>query len=230
MAAYPFSRGKRNFQRRNKNYIRKNERIRCPEIRVIGPSGKMIGVMNPRDALKLAKEAGLDLVEVSPTARPPVCRILDFGKYKYELSKKKKDTTKAVTRLKEVKFRVSTGQHDYETKLRRAEQFLGHGHKVKLTLTFRGREMEHQDLGYNMLKKAIEDLRTMGSADSDPRRAGRNISLMLAPLPKQKQQLKFSKIIEEELIEDTVDEEEEEEEPNDEDETDDQEEPKESED
>ena len=136
MAAYPFSRGKRNFQRRNKNYIRKNERIRCPEIRVIGPSGKMIGVMNPRDALKLAKEAGLDLVEVSPTARPPVCRILDFGKYKYELSKKKKDTTKAVTRLKEVKFRVSTGQHDYETKLRRAEQFLGHGHKVKLTLTY----------------------------------------------------------------------------------------------
>ena len=108
MAAYPFSRGKRNFQRRNKNYIRKNDRIRCPEIRVIGPSGKMIGVMNPRDALKLAQEAGLDLVEVSPTARPPVCRIVDYGKYKYELSKKKRERSRP--RLKEVKFRVSTGQ------------------------------------------------------------------------------------------------------------------------
>ena len=197
MAAYPFSRGKRNFQRRNKNYIRKNERIRCPEIRVIGPSGKMIGVMNPRDALKLAKDAGLDLVEVSPSARPPVCRILDFGKFKYELSKKKKDTTKTVNRLKEVKFRVSTGQHDYETKLRRAEQFLAHGHKVKLTLTFRGREMEHQNLGYKVLQKSVADLDTMGSADTDPRKAGRNLSVMVAPLPKQKQQLKFSKEVEE---------------------------------
>ena len=164
MAAYPFSRGKRNFHRRKKNYIRKNERIRCPEIRVIGPSGKMLGVMNPRDALKQAKEAGLDLVEVSPTARPPVCRILDFGKYKYEESKKKKDKPKSMNRLKEVKFRVSTGQHDYETKLRRAEQFLAHGHKVKLTLTFRGREMEHQDLGYDTLKGAIQDLSTMAVA------------------------------------------------------------------
>jgi translation initiation factor IF-3 len=197
MAAYPFSRGKRNIQRRSKNYIRKNERIRCPEIRVIGPSGKMIGVMNPRDALKLAKDAGLDLVEVSPSARPPVCRILDFGKFKYELSKKKKDTTKTVIRLKEIKFRVSTGQHDYETKLRRAEQFLAHGHKVKLTLTFRGREMEHQNLGYKVLQKSVADLDTMGSADSDPRKAGRNLSVMVAPLPKQKQQLKFSKKVEE---------------------------------
>jgi translation initiation factor IF-3 len=197
MAAYPFSRGKRNIQRRSKNYIRKNERIRCPEIRVIGPSGKMVGVMNPRDALKLAKDAGLDLVEVSPSARPPVCRILDFGKFKYELSKKKKDTTKTVIRLKEIKFRVSTGQHDYETKLRRAEQFLAHGHKVKLTLTFRGREMEHQNLGYKVLQKSVADLDTMGSADSDPRKAGRNLSVMVAPLPKQKQQLKFSKKVEE---------------------------------
>ena len=204
MAAYPFSRGKRNFQRRNKNYIRKNDRIRCPEIRVIGPSGKMIGVMNPRDALKLAKDAGLDLVEVSPSARPPVCRILDFGKYKYELSKKKKDTAKTVNRLKEVKFRVSTGQHDYETKLRRAEQFLAHGHKVKLTLTFRGREMEHQNLGYEVLLKSVEDLETMGSADSDPRKAGRNLSVMVAPLPKQKQKLRFSNEVEE-LAEDEED-------------------------
>ena len=219
MAAYPFSRGKRNFQRRNKNYIRKNDRIRCPEIRVIGPSGKMIGVMNPRDALKLAQEAGLDLVEVSPTARPPVCRIVDYGKYKYELSKKKKEGTKSSTRLKEVKFRVSTGQHDYETKLRRAEQFLGHGNKVKLTLTFRGREMEHQDLGYKMLKNAIKDLETMGTPDSDPRRAGRNISLMLAPLPKQRQKLKFSKEVEEVLIDDDEEEEFPEEELTDDDET-----------
>ena len=199
MAAYPFSRGKRNFHRRKKNYIRKNERIRCPEIRVIGPSGKMLGVMNPRDALKQAKEAGLDLVEVSPTARPPVCRILDFGKYKYEESKKKKDKPKSMNRLKEVKFRVSTGQHDYETKLRRAEQFLAHGHKVKLTLTFRGREMEHQDLGYQVLNTAAENLSTMGSADHGPRKAGRHISQMIAPLPKQQQRFKYSKEVEAEL-------------------------------
>ena len=165
--------------------------------------------MDPRDALKMAKDSGLDLVEVSPTARPPVCRILDFGKYKYEQSKKKKkDAPKGSTRLKEVKFRVSTGRHDYETKLRRAEQFLAHGHKVKLTLTFRGREMEHQDLGYDTLRGAIQDLSTMAVADNQPRKAGRHISIMVSPLPKQQQVLKFSKDVVREIPEEEEEEEE----------------------
>ena len=203
MPGNPSPRGKRPHFKRNKNYIRKNDRIRCREIRVIGPSGKMIGVMDPKEALKLAQSAGLDLVEISPNAKPPVCRILDFGKYKYELSKKKKESAKKTTtsKLKEVKFRVSTGQHDYETKLRRAEQFLAHGHKVKLTVTFRGREMAHQNLGHEMIGNAVKDLLTMGTADKGAKMMGRRMSTLVSPLPKGKQVLKFSK----EVVEDVED-------------------------
>ncbi len=162
----------------------------------------MIGVMDPREALKLAQGAGLDLVEISPNAKPPVCRILDFGKYKYELSKKKKEGAKKTTsKLKEVKFRVSTGQHDYETKLRHAEQFLAHGHKVKLTVTFRGREMAHQGLGVEMIQNAVQDLLTMGTADKAPKMMGRRMSTLVSPIPKHKQELKFSKEVVEELVE-----------------------------
>jgi translation initiation factor IF-3 len=162
----------------------------------------MIGVMDPKEALKLAQSAGLDLVEISPNARPPVCRILDFGKYKYELSKKKKESTKKSTsKLKEVKFRVSTGQHDYETKLRRAEQFLAHGHKVKLTVTFRGREMAHQSLGHEMIANAVQDLLTMGTADKGAKMMGRRMSTLVSPLPKGKQVLKFSKEVVEDVDE-----------------------------
>jgi len=200
MSGNPSSKGGRRPQyKRNKNYIRKNEKIRAREVRVIGPSGKMVGVMDPREALKLAKSAGLDLVEISPNARPPVCRILDFGKYKYELSKKKKEGSKKTTsKLKEVKFRVSTGKHDYETKLRHAEQFLAHGHKVKLTVTFRGREMAHVDLGADMINNAVQDLSTMGSADKAPKLMGRRMSTLVSPLPTNKQVLKFSKEVVEE--------------------------------
>ena len=202
MSGNPSSKGRRPQFKRNKNYIRKNEKIRCREVRVIGPSGKMIGVMDPREALKLAQGAGLDLVEISPNAKPPVCRILDFGKYKYELSKKKKEGAKKTTsKLKEVKFRVSTGQHDYETKLRHAEQFLAHGHKVKLTVTFRGREMAHQGLGVEMIQNAVQDLLTMGTADKAPKMMGRRMSTLVSPIPKHKQELKFSKEVVEELVE-----------------------------
>ena len=162
----------------------------------------MIGVMDPREALKLAQGADLDLVEISPNAKPPVCRILDFGKYKYELSKKKKEgAKKTISKLKEVKFRVSTGQHDYETKLRHAEQFLAHGHKVKLTVTFRGREMAHQNLGVEMIHNAVQDLLTMGAAEKSPKLMGRRMSTLVSPLPKHKQELKFSKEVVEELVE-----------------------------
>ncbi|MEM0965578.1 MAG: translation initiation factor IF-3 [Verrucomicrobiota bacterium] len=171
---------------------RRNDRIRVPEIRVIGPEGKMIGVMPTKDALDLAKSVGLDLVEVAPNSRPPVCRILDFGKYMYEQSKKQKESKSTSQKLKEVKFRVKIDTHDYLTKIRRAEDFLDKGNKLKLTLMFRGREMEHTDLGFETIKRAIDDLDTMAAADNDPRLAGRNISVTLSPLPSSRRKRRFS--------------------------------------
>ena len=144
MPKYPNSRGKYQNRNRGPKGLRRNDRIRATEVRVIGPEGTNLGVMAPRKALELAKKVGLDLIEVSPSARPPVCRILDFGKFLYEESKKAKETKQASTKLKEVKFRVGIGEHDFVTKLRRAEGFLDHGNKVKLTLQFRGRENEHR--------------------------------------------------------------------------------------
>lgn len=142
----------------------------------------MIGVMPTKKALELAKEVGLDLVEVAPNSRPPVCRILDYGKYTYEQSKKQKDSKSTSQKLKEVKFRVKIDTHDYMTKIRRAEDFLDKGNKLKLTLMFRGREMEHTDLGFETIKRAIVDLNGMATADNEPRQAGRNISVTLSPL------------------------------------------------
>lgn len=151
----------------------------------------MIGVMQTKKALELAKSVGLDLVEVSPNSRPPVCRILDFGKYMYEQSKKQKESKSTSQKLKEVKFRVKIDTHDYLTKIRRAEDFLDKGNKLKLTLMFRGREMEHTDLGFETIKRAINDLQTMATADNDPRLAGRNISVTLSPLPAGRRKKKF---------------------------------------
>ncbi|MBG31008.1 MAG: translation initiation factor IF-3 [Opitutae bacterium] len=190
MGRRPF--GKRRFHRK-RNFIRKNEGIRVPEIRVIGADGKMIGVMPPAKALKIAKEHFLDLVEVSASARPPVCRILDFGKYKYEQSKLKKNKDKSKSsKVKEVKFRVRIDVHDYETKLKRAEQFLMHENKVKITLMFRGREMEHKNLGFDRVNQAVEDLKTMAIADSPPRLVGRHISVLLSPLPKSRRNPRYN--------------------------------------
>lgn len=141
----------------------------------------MIGVMPTKKALELAKEVGLDLVEVAPTAKPPVCRILDFGKYRYELSKKQKESKATTQKMKEVKFRVKIDTHDYLTKIRRAEDFLAKGSKLKLTLMFRGREMEHTELGFETIKRATEDLQGVATADSEPRLAGRNVSVTLSP-------------------------------------------------
>lgn len=152
----------------------------------------MIGVMPTKDALDLAKSVGLDLVEVAPNSRPPVCRILDFGKYMYEQSKKQKESKSTSQKLKEVKFRVKIDTHDYLTKIRRAEDFLDKGNKLKLTLMFRGREMEHTDLGFETIKRAIDDLDTMAAADNDPRLAGRNISVTLSPLPSSRRKRRFS--------------------------------------
>lgn len=159
---------------------------------MIGPEGTNIGVMPPAKALELAKKVGLDLIEVSPTARPPVCRILDYGKFKYEESKKQKDSKSHTTKLKEVKFRVSIDQHDFETKLRRAESFLDHGNKVKLTLQFRGRENEHKELGVERVGLAASELSGVSTPDSDPKLVGRQVTQILSPLPEGHRKLKFN--------------------------------------
>jgi translation initiation factor IF-3 len=192
MARYPNSRGKDYYKRRNsRNTVRKNERIRAPEIRVIGPDGNQLGVMHPKEALEKAKRLGLDLVEVSATAKPPVCRILDYGKFQYEQSKKQKEnkTSSAAQKIKEIKLRVSIDTHDYTTKIRRAEEFLDKGSKLKITLQFRGREMEHKDLGFERVKEAVKDLSNVGVADMDPKLVGRNVSVVMSPLPEQKRRL-----------------------------------------
>jgi len=180
---------------RNANFVRKNDRIRVREVRLIGVDGKQIGIVSRDEALELAKKAGLDLVEISANARPPVCRILDFGKYMYELSKRQKENkSKGSTagKVKEVKFRVRIEEHDYMTKLRHAEEFLWKGNKVKLSLMFRGREMEHQELGVEVLQRAARDLEHIASADTEPRKAGRHVSAVLSPLAFTKRKLKFN--------------------------------------
>ena len=178
----------------NRNYIRKNDKIRAREIRVIGPDGGMLGVMAPEDALKIAKTHGLDLVEVAASARPPVCRILEFGKYKYELSKNKRNKEKTAKRIKEAKFRPRIEEHDYLTKVRRSEKFLHQGNKLKITLMFRGREMEHIDLGMNLVKQAIDDLAGVGKADDQPKLSGRFIIVNVSPLPKNQRKLRFNSL------------------------------------
>lgn len=191
----PRPRGKRRPQRKIDPFaaIRRNHRIRVPKIRVVGPDGKQFGVMDTKEALAIAQDAGLDLVEVAAQARPPVCRIMDFGKYVYEQQKKSKDSKATSSKIKEVKFRPRVEQHDYETKLRRAEQFLGKGNKVKLTLSFRGREMSHTEIGFVTIRRAVADLETMGHADNEPRLIGRNINVMMTPLPANKRKPKFLK-------------------------------------
>lgn len=148
--------------------------------------------MDTKEALAIAQEAGLDLVEVASQARPPVCRIMDFGKYVYEQQKKAKDSKGSSSKTKEVKFRPRVDVHDFMTKLRRAEEFLDKGNKVKLTLSFRGREMAHTDVGYDTIGRAIKDLDHMATADNTPRLIGRNINVMLSPLPANKRRPKYS--------------------------------------
>ena len=177
------------------NYVRKNERIRAREVRLLGPDGKQFGIVSREEALAAAQAAGLDLVEISANARPPVCKILDFGKYMYEESKRKKENkAKAATasKIKEVKFRVRTEEHDYMTKLRHGEEFLYKGNKLKLSLMFRGRENEHKDLGLEVVAKAAEDLSHVGHADGVPRLSGRHVNLMMSPLPLVKRKLKYN--------------------------------------
>jgi translation initiation factor IF-3 len=158
-----------------------NERIRCPEIRLIGAEGENLGVLSPIRALELAEQAGLDLVEISPTAEPPVCKIMDFGKYKYETQKREAEARKKqkVIEIKEVKFRPNTDTHDYEVKMRSVTKFLENGDKVKVTLRFRGREMAHQNLGRELLERVAADVEGLGKVESIPRLEGRQMVMMI---------------------------------------------------
>ena len=185
--------------------LRKNERIRVPKVRVIGPDGNQLGILDTHQALTIAKNHGLDLVEVSPTAKPPVCRILDFGKYMYEEKKKAKGSKSAVVKLKETKFRVNIDEHDYLTKIRRAEAFLFKGYKVKLTLMFRGRELANKERGFDVIKRAIKDLEQIASPDVEPKLMGRNISTTLSPLPLKQRKLVFNANVDEHLDDDEED-------------------------
>lgn len=167
-----------------------------------GATGKQIGIMRTEEALRLARSRGLDLIEVAPQANPPVCRILNFGKFRYEQAKQEKERKhNPANKVKEIKFRVNIDQHDYMTKLRRAEEFLDRGHKVKVVLQFRGRENMHQELGFDLIQRVKQDLATMGHADMEPKLVGRAINMMLSPLPQQKRHRKFAPLKDHEVDE-----------------------------
>jgi len=163
--------------------LRINEKIRARELRVIGADGSQLGIMTPEQALRAALEGGLDLVEVSPDATPPVCRILDYGKYRYQLSKKAHDAKKKqrVIQIKEVKFRPKTDEHDYEFKRNNIIRFLSKGKKVKSTVIFRGRENMHRDIGHRILGRLREEVSEVGVVESEPRQEGSFLFMILAP-------------------------------------------------
>lgn len=162
---------------------RTNDRIRVPEIRLIGADGENIGVVTPARGMALAEEAGLDLVEISPNAVPPVCKIMDLGKFKYEQQKREAEARKKqkIIEIKEIKFRPGTDDHDYDVKMRSVLRFLEDGDKVKVTLRFRGREMAHQDLGLDLLNRVKDDVGEAGKVESMPKLEGRQMVMMISP-------------------------------------------------
>src|SRR2546427_1851995 len=172
--------------------IRVNGRIRAREVRVIlGSTGEQLGVMKLSDALRKAQGIGLDLVEIAPTANPPVCKIVALGKFRYDISKHTKDKKPASSKLKEIKFRVNIDEHDYVTKIRHGEEFLDRGNKVRVQLQFRGREMAHQEFGMQLVEKVRDDLSGMAQVEMDPKITGRNITMTLTPLPANRRKRRF---------------------------------------
>ncbi len=175
----------RRFDRRppERDTTRINERIRVPEVRVIDEEGQQVGVMKTPDALALAQERDLDLVEVAPEARPPVTRILDYSKYKYEQAQKVKQARKHQQQItvREIKFRPKIAQHDYDTKKAHVERFLKHKDKVKITIMFRGREVTHPERGTMILDRLAEELQELGVVEQRPMQEGRNMTMMMAP-------------------------------------------------
>ncbi len=162
---------------------RVNERIRETEIRLIGADGENVGVTSPSHGMQLAEEAGLDLVEISPNASPPVCKVMDFGKFKYEQQKRESEARKKqkTIEVKEIKFRPNTDTHDYDVKMRNVVKFLENGDKVKVTLRFRGREMAHQNLGLELLHRVAADVDELGKVENMPKLEGRQMVMMIGP-------------------------------------------------
>ena len=160
-----------------------NQRIRAPRVRVIDEEGAQLGVMTPQEGTQLAREKGLDLVEVAPAADPPVCRIIDFGKWQYEQKKKANEAKKKQTTItvKEIKFRPGTDEHDYEFKKNHARRILKDGDKVKATVHFRGREVTHKELGHQLLMRLLEDLSEDGQMEVEPKMEGMNMFIIVTP-------------------------------------------------
>jgi translation initiation factor IF-3 len=167
----------------NRDLTKTNEQIRFPQIRVIDADGSQLGVITPKEAIAIAQEKDLDLVLVSETAKPPVCKIMDYGKYKYERDKKIKEAKKKQHNadIKEVKMRYKIEEHDYNVRVKNAQRFLKSGDKVKATVSFRGREIQHSDLAIDLLKKMAADLDEVAEIQQAPKREGRNMMMMLAP-------------------------------------------------
>jgi translation initiation factor IF-3 len=160
-----------------------NDEIRVPQVRLIDDAGEMIGVMSAREALIRAYDVGLDLVEISPNAVPPVCKILDYGKYKYEQQKKANEARKKqkVVEIKEIKVRPNIDDHDYDVKMKQMRNFIGEGDKVKVTLRFRGREMAHQELGVKVLERIRNDLTELVKVEQMPKLENRQMVMVIAP-------------------------------------------------
>jgi translation initiation factor IF-3 len=167
-----------------------NDRIRVPEVRLVGPNGEQVGIVAIGDALRLAQEADLDLVEVAATARPPVCKLMDYGKWKYETAQKAREARRnqVHTVIKEMKLRPKIDPHDYETKKGHVVRFLKAGDKVKITIMFRGREQSRPELGFRLLKRLAEDVQELGYVEFEPKQDGRNMIMVMAPHRKQQQQ------------------------------------------
>lgn len=163
--------------------MRRNEMIRARELRVIGVEGEQLGILQRGDAIAMAKEAGLDLVEVAATSDPPVCRIMDYGKFRYEQQKKKQEARKkqTVVQIKEIKVRPKTDDHDYETKLRHIRRFLEDGDRCKISVFFRGREIVHKDRGQDMLDRVVRDLADVAKVEQEAHAEGRMLQMLLVP-------------------------------------------------
>ncbi len=162
---------------------RVNEQITNPEVRVVDADGEMVGIISVQEGIEMADEVGLDLVEVSPNADPPVCKILDYGKYKYEAQKKANEARKKqkVILIKEIKMRPGIDEHDYQVKMRNVRRFIEDGDKVKMTIRFRGREMAHQELGMNVLHRVRDEMEDLAKVEQFPKAEGRMMTMVLAP-------------------------------------------------
>lgn len=172
-----------------RSFIRINHQIRVPEVRLIGPEGEQIGIVSTSTALQRAHDLGMDLIEISPNAQPPVCRIVNYGKFKYEQEKKEKQSRQhhSNTKVKEIKFHPNVEEHDYQTKLRHIREFIAEGHRVKVSLMFRGRENAHEEIGYQVVHRVVADLRDVAGSERSPERMGRTIYVMLTPKPASRQ-------------------------------------------